>query len=87
MPAPPKPISPKPACPRTDGRRTLLVYLDGDLIKDLKKVALDEERNVYEIVEQASREWLAQRGRSAPGKKGPSSGRGAKRTGKKGAST
>jgi hypothetical protein len=27
-------------------RRTLLVYLDGDLIKDLKKVALDEERNV-----------------------------------------
>jgi len=47
--------------PRPDGRRTLLVYLDGDLIKDLKKVALDEERNVYEIVEEASRDWLKRR--------------------------
>jgi hypothetical protein len=56
-----KPIPAKPARHRTDGRRTLLVYLDGDLIKDLKKVALDEERNVYEIVEEASRAWLIRR--------------------------
>lgn len=47
------------ARPRADGRKTLLVYLDGELIKDLKKAALDQERNVYEIVEEASRLWLA----------------------------
>ena len=37
----------------------MLVYLDGELIKELKKAALDQERNVYEIVEEASRDWLA----------------------------
>ncbi|WP_442754268.1 hypothetical protein ACNHKD_14910 [Methylocystis sp. JAN1] len=46
---------------RTDGRKSLLVYLDADLIKELKKVALDDERNAYEIVEDAVRSWLAQR--------------------------
>jgi hypothetical protein len=44
--------------PRADGRRSLLVYLDADLIKELKKNALDEDRNTYEIVEDAVREWL-----------------------------
>ena len=50
---------------RADGRRTLLVYLHADLIKDLKRAALDEERNVYEIVEEASRDWLKKRKVSA----------------------
>lgn len=46
---------------REDGRRPLMTYLDADLIKDLKKAALDEDCNVYEIVEEASRDWLAKR--------------------------
>jgi hypothetical protein len=33
--------------------------LHPDLIKQLKKVALDEDRNAYEITEDAVREWLA----------------------------
>jgi hypothetical protein len=36
---------------RSDGRRSLLVYLNTDLIKILKKQALDEDINVYELVE------------------------------------
>ncbi len=63
VPAVPNAPAAKGARPRTDGRRTLLVYLDGDLIKDLKKAALDDECNVYEVVEDASREWLRRRGR------------------------
>ena len=46
---------------RQDGRKSLLVYLDAELIKELKKVALDDGRNAYEIVEEAAREWLARR--------------------------
>jgi post-segregation antitoxin (ccd killing protein) len=61
-----KPTAAKATRARTDGRRTLLVYLDGDLIKNLKKVALDEERNVYEIVEEATRAWLNRRGNRKP---------------------
>lgn len=53
---------------RSDGRRTLLVYMDPALIKDLKKAALDEERNVYEIVEDAARDWLSK----TPGHRGVS---------------
>ena len=66
MDASPKSTAPKPARARTDGRRTLLVYLDGELIKNLKKVALDEEKNVYEIVEEATRAWLSRRGSRKP---------------------
>jgi hypothetical protein len=47
-----------PVRARSDGRRTLLVYMDSELIKNIKKVALDEERSVYEIVEEATRDWL-----------------------------
>lgn len=47
---------------RKDGRRPLMTYLDADLIKDLKRAALDEECNVYDIVEEASRDWLVKRG-------------------------
>jgi hypothetical protein len=44
---------------RTDGRRPLLVYLDQNVIRKLKRVALDEERPAYEITEEAVRKWLA----------------------------
>jgi hypothetical protein len=38
-----------------------LVYLDADLIKSLKMAALDEERHVYEIVEEATQRWFERR--------------------------
>jgi hypothetical protein len=50
---------------RTDGRRTLLVYMDATLIKDLKKAAVDDDTNVYEIVERATRQYLARRSKKA----------------------
>ena len=43
---------------RSDGRRQLLIYLDPELIKELKRAALDEDRAAYEIAEEAIREWL-----------------------------
>jgi hypothetical protein len=46
---------------RADGRRSLLVYLHPDVIKELKKAALDEDRNAYEIAEEALRQWLSAR--------------------------
>lgn len=49
---------------RVDGRRPLLVYLRPELIKDLKRTALDEDRTAYEITEDALTEWL--RGHQKP---------------------
>jgi len=46
---------------RSDGRKSLLVYMDEALIKELKKVAVDDDRNAYEIVEEATRKWLSRR--------------------------
>jgi hypothetical protein len=46
---------------RSDGRKSLLVYMDETLIKELKKVAVDDDCNAYDIVEQATREWLDRR--------------------------
>jgi hypothetical protein len=60
----PEPV-PKPSRKRDDGRKQLLVYLPPDLIKDLKKAGLDDDRNVYDIVEEASREWLSRRSENA----------------------
>lgn len=45
---------------RKDGRRPLLVYLPPDLIRDVKKAAVDCDRHVYEIAEDAIAAWLAQ---------------------------
>jgi hypothetical protein len=39
---------------RKDGRKSLLVYLDAGLIQDLKRGALDDDRNVYGVVEEIS---------------------------------
>lgn len=47
---------------RQDGRRSLLVYMDEALIKELKKVAVDKDCNAYDIVEEATREWLRKQG-------------------------
>lgn len=44
---------------RADGRKPLLVYLDEEVIKQLKKVALDQDRHAYEIAEEAIRQWLS----------------------------
>jgi hypothetical protein len=38
-----------------------LVYLRPDVILDLKKAALDEDRTAYEIAEEAIAAWLAGR--------------------------
>jgi hypothetical protein len=46
---------------RKDGRKSLLVYLDAGLIKDLKRGALDDDRNVYGLVEEISWQWLERR--------------------------
>lgn len=47
---------------RPDGRRALLVYLKPEIIKNLKRAGLDEERPAYEIAEEAIQEWLKKRG-------------------------
>jgi hypothetical protein len=44
---------------RTDGRKSLLIYLDEDVIKQVKKIALDQDRHAYEIAEEAIRQWLS----------------------------
>jgi len=46
---------------RPDGRKSLLVYMDEALIKELKKVAVDDDCNAYDIVEAATRKWLDDR--------------------------
>jgi len=46
---------------RTDGRKSLLVYLHPDLIKELKKAALDEDRTAYKIIEEAISAYPADR--------------------------
>lgn len=48
-----------PGRARADGRKSLLVYLDESVIKQLKRAALDEDRPAYEITEEAVRQWLA----------------------------
>jgi len=54
----------EPSRARADGRRPLLVYMQPEIVKNLKISALDEERSAYEIVEEAVAEWLSTRKRS-----------------------
>lgn len=51
---------------RKDGRRSLLVYMRPDVIKALKKSAIDLDRTAYSIVEEAVSDWIAG---NMPGKK------------------
>jgi hypothetical protein len=62
------PRSNTPARTRADGRKSLLVYLRPDIIKELKKAALDEDRTAYEITEEAISAWLASRKPTRRGK-------------------
>ncbi len=47
--------------PRSDGRRPLTTYMFPDTIKQLKMAALEEDRNAYEILEEAVSHWLERR--------------------------
>ena len=49
---------------RGDGRRQFLTYLSPDLIKELKRAALDEDRPAYELAEEAIRDFLKKAKRS-----------------------
>ena len=51
-----------PRSSREDGRKQFLTYMRADLIKEVKKAALDQERNAYELVEDAVEQYL----RNAP---------------------
>ncbi|CAN2532676.1 hypothetical+protein [Methylocapsa aurea] len=51
--------------PRKDGRRSLLLYLNSDVIKALKRQALEQERHAYEIAEEAIAAWLNHDAQSA----------------------
>lgn len=46
---------------RPDGRRALTTYMFPDDIKNLKMAAIEDNRNAYEIVEEAVGEWLKRR--------------------------
>jgi hypothetical protein len=39
--------------------------MEAGLIKEVKRAALDDDKNVYEIVEDATRKWLAGRAKKA----------------------
>jgi hypothetical protein len=45
----------------SDGRRQLLIYMLPDVVKDLKRAALDEDRPAYELAEEAILDWLLKR--------------------------
>ena len=46
---------------RGDGRRQFLVHISPDVIKDVKKVAVDEDVTASAITEKALRQWLSRR--------------------------
>ena len=46
---------------RADGRRQLLVYLSPEIIKEVKKVAVDDDTTASAIADEALRGWLKRR--------------------------
>jgi hypothetical protein len=50
-----------PTRSRSDGRRQILLYMAPEIVRELKRAALDEERPAYELAEEAIREWLRRR--------------------------
>jgi hypothetical protein len=46
---------------RLDGRKSFLVYLPKEVIKDLKVVALREDRHAYLVTEDAIRSYLKEK--------------------------
>lgn len=49
---------------RGDGRRQVLMYMLPEVIKDLKRAALDEDRPAYLLAEEAIVDWLKRRKRN-----------------------
>ena len=49
---------------RSDGRRSLLLYMDPQLILTLKRRALEEDRPLYELVEELLNAKLADEARA-----------------------
>lgn len=61
-----EPSIPKgPSRQRADGRRQLLVYLAPEVIKEVKKVAVDDDTTASSIAEEALRDWLRRRAERA----------------------
>lgn len=46
---------------RSDGRKPVTIYLQPDLIKQLKLEALNGNTHVYLLIEQMVKDWKAQR--------------------------
>lgn len=46
---------------RKDGRRSLLVYMRPDMIKALKRAAVDGDTTVFALVEEAVEGWFERR--------------------------
>jgi hypothetical protein len=40
------------------GRRQLLIYIDPELVKDVKRLAIDRDTNASSLIELAVREWV-----------------------------
>jgi hypothetical protein len=49
---------------RGDGRRQVLIYLLPEIIKELKRAALDEDEPIYLLAEEAILDWLKKRKRN-----------------------
>jgi hypothetical protein len=60
MPAKKPPASGAPKLPVGD-RRQFLTTMSADVIKAVKQAALDDNRNAWEIMEEAARQWLERR--------------------------
>jgi post-segregation antitoxin (ccd killing protein) len=54
---------------RADGRKQLLVYLEPEVIKELKKTAVDMETTASALTEQALQAWLKKAKTAKPGQK------------------
>jgi ribbon-helix-helix CopG family protein len=52
------PRTSKPATKQDADRRQLLVHIEADRVKKLKKAAIDLERSASDIVEEAVQAWL-----------------------------
>jgi|ERR1041385_9065069 hypothetical protein len=50
-------------------RRQFLTTMSADVIKAVKQAALDDDRNAWEIMEEAAQQWLERR-KTAKAKKG-----------------